>query len=60
MKIKFINDWRYLSFKKDPHGARMLNFTIILISYMHTGIKEVDIDGFSIVLLGIGIKISRL
>lgn len=58
MSIKFINDWRYL-FSKDAIGGRFSVFTPIMISYLSIEMQdsEYDLDGLTIVVLGLGLKI---
>jgi hypothetical protein len=56
MKISFVNDWRFL-FSKDAIGGRFAAFTLIHMGYMRVGIVEVD--GFTILLLGLGLRIKR-
>jgi hypothetical protein len=55
MKLTFINDWQYL-FSHDPEIG--YGFTFLSISYMDIGLThDIDIDGFSIIVLGLGIRI---
>lgn len=54
LRFKLINDWRSL-FKPHAIGGRLASFTLFNISYMRVGIPIVD--GFTITILGIGMRI---
>ena len=58
MKIKVINDWKYL-FEEYAIGGRFASFTFISCGWMTTKINtdDLEIGGFHIVLLGIGIRV---
>jgi len=57
MTIKLINDWKYLFDKSFPGRC----FTFIMISYMSQGFdtKNIKLGGLTIVVLGLGAKVSR-
>jgi len=54
-KIAIVNDWR-LIFNKHRQGWAI---AFIAISFMNTGIKDVEVDGLLIMFMGIGVRISR-
>jgi hypothetical protein len=56
MVVKTINDWRYL-FSKHAIGGRFVSFTFFHVSFMKTG--EPLIDGFTVIILGLGVRIAR-
>lgn len=56
MKISFVNNWQYM-FSKDSIGGRFSMFTVITISAINMGIKE--IDGFHFTILGLGFRITK-
>lgn len=56
MKIKFTNDWQYL-FRDWAIGGRFANFTIIHIGWLK--VNDEVVDGFSVTLLGLGVKVSK-
>lgn len=61
-KVTFINDWKYL-FNKNAMGGRFASFTFVQLAWLNTGFKgqddSIDIDGLSVVLIGIGVRIRR-
>ena len=59
MKVTWINDWRWL-FSKYALGGRFAVFTFFNVSYMDLGdedFNELDIDGLSVIILGLGVRI---
>lgn len=58
MKITWINDWQYL-FKDWAVGGRFASFTFIMVSYLNVGkdAPDLDINGFTIILFGLGIRV---
>lgn len=58
MRVKVINDWEWL-FSKYAVGGRFANFTFIQVGYFRTGIKDLDVDGLTVVLLGVGLRIRK-
>ncbi len=56
MVIKVINDWQYL-FSKHAVGGRFACFTFFHVSFMN--MDEPLIDGFSVIVLGLGVRISK-
>lgn len=54
--MRVINDWKYL-FNKNAIGGRFASFTFINISYFRTDMPDLDIDGWGIIILGIGFRL---
>lgn len=56
MRIKLLNDWKYL-FSKDAIGGRFAAFTFINIGFIKSTFGEVN--GFYFTLMGLGVRIYR-
>jgi hypothetical protein len=56
-RVSLINDWEFL-FNKHPAWGRFSTFTFFMLSYFHLGLKDPDIDGITIIILGIGVRIK--
>lgn len=53
MSVNWINDWQDLSTELG------WGITLLSISYMKFSIKDLPINGFTFIVLGVGVRISR-